>query len=239
MLGQRSSHSGGERHIGNPGSRGAGVSKKTILFLHGFSSSGRSTKARYLGGKFRALPQVDYYAMDFSPTPTDFEYMTTTGRIDRLRQYVLDRNLGTVSIIGSSYGGLVALHYAHRFGGVEKMLLLAPGVRWLSGGLSLEELEEWKDTGALPVLHGAFKQEIPIRYDLQIDGLRYLKPVPPAAPTAIIHGQKDTTVPTKDSRAYATNYPDSIRLIEVDADHDLNGHLDLIWDTVQCFLLGS
>ncbi len=28
-------------------------------------------------------------------------------------------------------------------------------------------------------------------------------------------------------------------LIEVEADHDLNGHLDLIWDSVQSFLLDA
>jgi pimeloyl-ACP methyl ester carboxylesterase len=213
------------------------TNRKTILFLHGFASSGQSTKALYLGGRFKALPQVEYHAIDFNPTPRDFEYVTTTGLIDRLRQYVLDRQLGVVSIIGSSYGGLVAVHYARRFGGVERMLLLAPGLRWLSGGLSEEQLEAWKQAGAVPVSHGAFQEEIAVRYDLQVDGSRYLEPVPPVVPVTIIHGTSDVTVPTGDSRAYALQYPDKVQLIEVEADHDLNGHLGLIWDSVQSFLL--
>jgi alpha/beta superfamily hydrolase len=53
----------------------------------------------------------------------------------------------------------------------------------------------------------------------------------------IVHGQRDETVPTVASRAYASEYPDVVRLIEVDADHDLNGHLDLIWEVVESFLL--
>lgn len=215
------------------------VEKKAILLLHGFASSGQSTKAQYLREKFKGLAQIEFHAIDFNPTPRDFEYMTTTGLINRLRQYVLDHRLGNINIIGSSYGGLIALHYAHRFGGVEKMLLLAPGLRWLSGGLGEKELEHWEKAGTEPVFHFAFEREIPLRYDLHLDGLCYLEPVPPATPIIIIHGQNDTTVPTDHSRKYATDFPDKVQLIEVNADHDLNDHLELMWGYVQSFLLGA
>jgi len=215
------------------------VGRQTLLFLHGFASSAQSTKAKFLQERFEGLPQVGYCAVDFNPTPADFEYMTTTGQINRLRQFVLDRELTSVSLIGSSYGGLIALHYAHRFGGIEKLLLLAPGLRWLSGGLSQEELEHWRHCGSVPVFQPAFGQEVPIRYDLQMDGLGYLAFIPPPAPVLIIHGQNDSTVPVEHSRGYAADYPDNVDLIEVDSDHDLNGYLDLIWRCVQSFLLGS
>jgi pimeloyl-ACP methyl ester carboxylesterase len=213
------------------------MEQQTILYLHGFASSAQSTKARYFRRKFKAIPQVEFHAVDFNPTPTDFEYVTTTGRINRLRQYVLDHHLGSVGIIGSSFGGLIALHYAHRFGGVERMLLLAPGLTWLSGGLSEEQLEQWKQAGAAPVFHKAFGGEVPVRYDLQADGLRYLESIPPPAPITIIHGYHDQTVPIAHSRDYATRFPDKVQLIEVDADHDLNGHLEFIWEHVESFLL--
>ncbi len=212
--------------------------EKNILYLHGFVSSAQSVKARYFRERFKAL-RVKFHAVDFNPTPRDFEYMTTTGLINRLRQYVLDHHLGNISIIGSSYGGLIALHYAHRFGGVEKMLLLAPGLTWLSGGLSAQALERWEKAGAAPVFHAAFGREVLVRYDLQMDGLRYLDPVPPTAPVIIIHGRDDTTVPIEPSRAYATDFPASVRLVEVSADHDLNGHLELIWGYVRSFLLDA
>jgi fermentation-respiration switch protein FrsA (DUF1100 family) len=119
------------------------------------------------------------------------------------------------------------------------MLLLAPGLRWLSGGLSEEELEQWKEAGAVPLLHYAFEKEIHIRYDLQVDGTRYLEFIPPPAPILIIHGCHDTTVPTDHSRRYATEFPDRVHLVEVDADHDLNGHLPFIWEHVQSTLLSD
>lgn len=78
-----------------------------------------------------------------------------------------------------------------------------------------------------------------MRYDLQLDGMRYLEPVSPAAPTRIIHGKSDTAVPIEDSRAYATEYPEKVQLSEVEADHDLNNHLDFAWEYAQSFLLST
>jgi pimeloyl-ACP methyl ester carboxylesterase len=210
---------------------------RALLFLHGFASSARTTKALYLSKQMERFAQVAFHALDFNPTPTDFEYMTTTGLVNRVRQYVLDHDLAPLSIIGSSYGGLVAFHYAHRYPGVERMLLLAPAVHWLSGRLSEQELARWQEAVTAPVHHYAFDRKLPVRYDLEIDGLNYLEPVPPAAPTLIIHGNRDTTVPTDDSRAYAAQHPELVQLIEVDADHDLNDHLPLIWKHLQAFLL--
>jgi pimeloyl-ACP methyl ester carboxylesterase len=212
--------------------------QKTILYLHGFSSSGQSAKALYFRDRLSAWPGVEYHAIDFNPTPQDFAYVTTTGLISRLRQYVLDHHLDTFSIIGSSYGGLVAVHYARRFGGVKRMLLLAPGLRWLSGGLSEEQLLAWKEAGAAPVSHEAFQERILVRYGLHTDGLGYLEPIPPATPMTIIHGKSDKTVPVTDSRAYAGQYPEKVQLVEVEADHDLESHLDLAWDYVKSYLLG-
>jgi len=210
---------------------------RTILFLHGFASSARATKAQYLREKLAPLPQVVFHALDLNPTPSDFEYMTTTGLINRVRQYVLDHDLAPFSLVGSSFGGLVALHYAHRFAGVEKMLLLAPAVRWLFGGLPEQELAEWEKAGTTSVLHYASGEGLPLRYGFHADGLNFLEPIPPATPTLIIHGSRDTTVPTDDSWAYAAKHHRQVQLIEVDADHDLNDHLPLIWQHLQEFLL--
>jgi pimeloyl-ACP methyl ester carboxylesterase len=213
------------------------MTKRTILFLHGFASSARTTKAQYLDQRLSKFSDVMFRAIDFCPTPKDFEYMTTTGMINRLRQYVHDHALEKVSIIGSSYGGLIAMHYAHRFCGIERMLLLAPVLHRLSGEPNHKELIQWRETGVATVFHFAFGKDLPLRYDFEADGFGYAEFVPPAIPTLIIHGQRDTSVPVEDSRQYALRYPDKVQLIEVDADHDLNSHLPLIWEHVQSFLL--
>lgn len=213
------------------------MTNKILLLLHGFISSGQSTKAQHLGEQFETVPEATFCAIDFNPTPQDFTYLTITGRIDRLRQYVLDHRIANMSLIGSSLGGLIALHYAHRFGGVERMLLLAPALSWQSVKLSAEELAQWKEAGAMPIFHPAFGKDVPLLYDMQIDGHRYLEPVSPKAPITIIHGRDDATVPINHSRAYASKHPADVRLVEVKAGHDLNRHLDLIWEHAQSFLL--
>jgi hypothetical protein len=60
------------------------MTDRTILLLHGFISSGQSTKARYFGERFETTLDVAFHAVDFNPTPQDFAYMTVTGRIERM-----------------------------------------------------------------------------------------------------------------------------------------------------------
>ncbi len=223
------------------------MSIRAVIHLHGFLSSAASTKAVYFGERFAERPGVDFHAIDFSPTPVDFEYLTVTGMINRLRQFALDRSLvgpgseaGPVALIGSSLGGLVAVRYAHRFGGVARMVLLAPVLSWFSGGLlSEKEMRAWEEAGVAPVDHPAFGREVPLRFDLELDGRRYREPVPPAAPTLIVHGRQDETVPVAHSRAYAAAYPDQVRLVEVDAGHDLNAHLEGIWEEMEQAIVGN
>ena len=213
------------------------MKNRTILYLHGFASSGQGTKAQFFRDKFEPLPNVEYHAFDFNPTPKDFEYMTITGLINRLRQYLLERQQKKVSFIGSSLGALIGLHYAHRYGGVENMLLLAPALAHRAARRSEAELQEWKSKGVIPVAHYAFQQEVPLRYDYRLDTLHYTEPVPPPTPIMIIHGQHDDVVPIDYSREYVANFPNQVDLIEVDSDHRLNDQLTFIWEQAKPFLL--
>ncbi|MCL4299618.1 MAG: esterase [Anaerolineae bacterium] len=215
------------------------MTQETILYLHGFASSGQGAKAQYFREQFARLPQVAFQAVEFNPTPADFEYMTLTGLINRLRQYLLGQPPGNLSFIASSLGALVGLHYAHRFGGVRKMLLLAPALAYRPERRPEEELQQWQAQGVLNVAHYAYKQEVPLRFDFHLDGLRYLQPVPPAAPTIIVHGRQDEVVAIEHSRAYAAHFPDQVHLVEVDADHQLSDQLAFIWQQVQSFLLSG
>ena len=47
---------------------------RTIMYLHGFLSSAKSTKGQYLQARLAGVPHVAYHAIDFNPTVKDFEY---------------------------------------------------------------------------------------------------------------------------------------------------------------------
>jgi pimeloyl-ACP methyl ester carboxylesterase len=205
------------------------ASAQHVLFLHGFTSSARSGKAMFLKKQCAALPHVDFTIFDFNPTPKDFEYLTITGMINRLRQHILDRNLDRVTLIASSLGGLVATRYAERFSGIDTMLLLAPALFYHHWGTTKEEIARWKTIRVAPVMHKGFQQEIPLQYAFHDDGLRYAEPIPPATQTTIIHGRQDQTVPVEHSRDYAAAYADRVRLVEIDADHRLTDQDALLW----------
>lgn len=211
---------------------------KAVFYLHGFASSPQGGKGRYFEEQCRSLPDVTFHAFDFTPTPADFECMTLTGLINRLRQYIVDHGLTDVRLIGSSLGGLVALQYAHLFGGVGKMLLLAPAVAYQPEWIDEAVLQQWKESGSRDVFHYAFNTLLPLWYTYYLDGQHYAEAVPPAAPTLIIHGEQDEVVSVAHSRAYVERFPSSTRLIVVDSDHRLQDQLPLIWEHVQTFLLG-
>jgi pimeloyl-ACP methyl ester carboxylesterase len=213
------------------------MSRITVVHLHGFASSAQSTRAQYLRDKASTVPQLTFDAFDFNPTPRDFEYLTVSGMIDRLRQYVLDRHLGLLSLVGSSLGGLVALHYARRYAGVERILLLAPALSYLGERRPKSDLEKWREAGSTQIHHYGFDREMPLRYGFHEDGMRYRERVPPPTPVTIIHGRRDETVPIEHSRAYAAAYPDRVHLIEVDSVHTLYDQLPFIWEQMRAFLV--
>ena len=206
--------------------------RETVLHLHGFASSACSTKARYLEERFRELPHVLFLVPDFNPSPSDFRYLTITGMINRLRQYILDHKIGTSSMIGSSMGCLVALHYAHRFGGVKRLLLLAPLLSYTLLPMDSGTFAEWEREGETEVFHYGFNKKVPLRYDFHLDGLSYQEQIPPSVRVGIIHGKRDEVIPLDHSRKYAAKYPDVVTVREVDSDHTLLDHCALIWEHV-------
>jgi pimeloyl-ACP methyl ester carboxylesterase len=209
---------------------------KSVILLHGFLSSSNSSKAGFLRERFTGMPEVSFHAIDFNPTPRDFEYLTVTGMINRLRQYVLDHRLEDVRLIGSSMGALVGIHYAKWFGDIKRMLLLAPALSY--SALGGEERRTWKKEKTMEFEHFGFGKELPLKYEIQTDGFRYQSPIDPSTSILILHGVRDDVVPIELSRAYAAAYPEKVKLVEVDSDHRLENQLEEIWGFVNSFLLG-
>jgi hypothetical protein len=204
------------------------MSKTNIIFLHGFASSSSGAKSVYLSERFRKVENVDFRAFAFTPNPIDFECMTITGMVNRLRQYVLDNDLTPFFLVGSSFGALVGMNYADRFGGISGSLLLAPALSYSTMAEDEDERKRWREEGVIEVFHYAWDMTLPLRYELEVDGRFYENPPPPSSPVTIVHGKADEVVPAEESRRYAAQYPEMVDLIEVEAGHNLNNHLDFI-----------
>lgn len=212
------------------------MTQRNIIYLHGFGVLGGlgNGKARFLYGKFEQLKSTSFYCIDFNPTPKDFEFHTITGMIGRLRQYVTEHDIESLCLMGSSQGANVALNYAHRYGGVEKLLLLAPELFYDSYS-SDDELRKWKEMVAAPVFHYGFGQELALNYSHHQDGARYVNAPAPPSPILIIHGVNDKAIPIKRSQDYAEAYPEKVTLKQVDDNHFLKNQTEFIWQETQSF----
>lgn len=212
---------------------------KHIIFLHGFLSTANGRKSQHLAPRLDALPNVTFHAFAFSPEPIDFEHLTVTGMINRLRQYILARKLTDVNLIGSSMGGLVALNYANMYGGVERLLLLSPALTYHRKPRVGFPIEQWRERGIGELFHYGFNQTVKLRATLDTDGRLYQTSPSPPVPIHIIHGSQDTIAPVEGSHRYVAQYPQQTELTEVEAEHNIDDHLDVIWEVVEQFLLNG
>ncbi len=202
-----------------------------VIYLHGFASSAKNSKAEWLRQKNEADEQVNFFAFDFNPTPQDFSQMTMTGMINRLRQFILDGKVENPLLVGSSLGGLVALHYARLFGEIKGLLLLAPALRFRFA--SPADTQEIKGREYRLVFHYAFNQELALYRSFFVDGRQYKDFIEPPATITILHGRQDDVVPIRGSQAYAKKYPDQVQLVEVNSDHRMGDQVDVIWEWIK------
>lgn len=206
---------------------------RNVIYLHGFASSGKNSKGLALSQKSLDSADIKFWSFDFNPTPSDFSNMTVTGMINRLRQFILDHDLSNCFFVGSSLGGLVALHYSKWFGDVNKLLLLAPALRFSmeSDGNSMK----MKNQKSNLVFHYAFNMEIPLFSTFYQDGQNYGEWVRPPVSTLIIHGILDEVVPIQESRIFAARYPELVKLIEVELNDRLGDQIETIWNQINLF----
>ena len=114
-----------------------------LLYLHGFASSARSSKAAYF--RARAADRgVELLTPDFNEP--DFEGLTITRMVDQVSTLMARLAPGPVSIIGSSLGAFIAVQVALRQPRVDRLVLLAPALDF-----SGNRLRDLGDRGKTPI----------------------------------------------------------------------------------------
>ncbi len=209
-----------------------------VLYLHGFASSAASTKASYFAAKLREhgipLETPDLNEPDFSTLTISRMVEQVTSVIDRLPPAT------PVVLVGSSLGGLVAVHVAQRRPDrVTRLILLAPAVAF--GGkntraLGDRDLDQWRSTGITNVFHYGYGRMVPIGYELYTDACAYdCAGLTLTMPIQIFQGRKDTVVAPASVEHWAATLPNA-ELHMLDDDHQLGESLDFIWSRAERFL---
>jgi uncharacterized protein len=215
----------------------APLTPRAVFYLHGFASSAKSTKASYLGERFREHG-VTLRCPDFNEP--DFATLTITRMLDRLDREMTAAGSGPAALIGSSLGGSLAVLAAERFAArVDRLVLLAPAVMFAKAGHHLlppERIDEWRRKGALPFFHYADSRERLLNFAFYEDSLTY-DPFRAALrqPTLVFQGLRDTSVDASTVERFASTRP-NVTLSLLDDDHQLLASLPRIWNDVAPFL---
>jgi len=215
----------------------------SYIYLHGFASSPDSAKAKYFRDRFSSLG-IDLKTPDLNQN--NFSGLTLTRQLRQIETEFLQtqspaekvKNLGGVTIIGSSFGGLTAAWLADRQLSVKQIVLLAPAFDFLSHWLPMlgqQQLEKWQSEKYLSVYHYGEQQEVPLNYQFVADMAQYPEEkLMRSVPTLIVHGLHDTIVPIQAIRNFADNRP-WVQLMELEDDHSLGNVLGEIWEAMQKF----
>jgi uncharacterized protein len=214
-----------------------GSQSTQYIYLHGFASSPNSAKVDYLNDRFREL-DLELTVPDFNQG--DFSHLTITRQLTQVASLFSDR---PVTLIGSSLGGLTAAWLGEKYPQVERLVLIAPAFgfveHWLPK-LKPEELEQWQNSGYMPIYHYGEERSLPLHYQFITDAQKYpTTDLTRAVPTLICHGLQDEIIPLQASVDYQSDRPWA-KLVQYDSDHTLMDVIDQIWQEIQQFCqLGS
>jgi pimeloyl-ACP methyl ester carboxylesterase len=210
----------------------------SVIYLHGFASGPKSSKAVYFARELSALG-VQTIIPDLNAP--DFEHLTLTSQLEVTRR-AIDQipTIRRIVLIGSSMGGLVATLTAPDTKNLAGLILLAPGFglnkRWTSL-LGEEALSSWKKNGSAEVFNYAAGKKLPLHYDFFDDINKYeTDELTVSVPTLIFHGKADDTVPISESEVFAKRNQDYVQLRTMDDDHQLLSSLEHMWMSSKEFL---
>lgn len=220
------------------------MTRRAALYLHGFASSPRSSKARYFGERARAAG-VPFTCPDLNLP--EFSTLTVTRMLDQVDAAIDAMPAGPVALVGSSLGGFVAVHAAARRATrassqvhpVDRLVLLAPAfdiVCGLEAEFGPARMAEWEQRGQLDVFHYGDNRTRPLNWGFMTDARGYAPfGGEDRTPTLIYQGRGDEVVECAMVERYAASRP-WVNLNVVDDGHQLLEHLDGIWRDVAQFL---
>lgn len=210
------------------------MTQTDYIYLHGFASSPKSSKAQYLRDRFSTL-NIPLKIPDFNQG--GFSDLTITRQIQQVKAEIEPDNT-SVTLIGSSLGGFTAAWLGENYPQVQKLVLLAPAFGFLSHWLTKlgeAELQRWQKEQYLSVYHYGEKRSLPLNHNFLLDASKYSEQLlQKSIPTLIVHGLHDEVIPIQSSRNFALNRS-WVTLIEFDSNHALGNVMAETWEAIKAF----
>lgn len=215
---------------------------RALVYLHGFASSPRSSKAQFFASRAAAAGlQVDVPDLN----APDFHALTVTRMLDAVDASLESFGDGPVALVGSSLGAFAAVLAADRrarqsrLPAIDRLILLAPAldlVPSLESELGVEALADWERRDARDVFHYADNRGRTLGWAFMADARRYdAFGVQLDMPVLIYQGARDDVVsPASVERWADGRHGVTLRL--VDDGHQLLQHMEPLWDDVARFI---
>jgi pimeloyl-ACP methyl ester carboxylesterase len=175
-------------------------------FLSGKNSTTNKTLTRLLNERGIATFRFDFFGQGDSDGP--FENLTTTLAVDQAQaalDLVTARGYDQIGLVGSSFGGLVAILTAAQRGDIVCLALKCPVVDFaeeLRVTFGPEELARWQATDTIQNIMGG-PDRVRLRHTFYDDCLKKIAYGPAehiTVPTLIVQGERDECVPLHQSR---------------------------------------
>jgi hypothetical protein len=214
-----------------------------VVYLHGFASSPRSSKARFFAERLRRHG-VDFSCPDLNEP--DFGTLTVSRMLRQVERLIGPAPDRPQVVIGSSLGGFVGWHAAHRWEQglagacrVDRLVLLAPAFEFGAnrmGDPGEVGLDEWRRTGWREFFHHDYGEPRLMHFELYRDAQAYDSwNAGVRAPALVCQGRRDETVDAVMVERFAAAHP-NITLRLFDDDHQLHESLETIWAETRRFL---
>ena len=207
-----------------------------ILYLHGFASSARSSKAAFFAAKLRDTG-IELETPDLNEP--DFSTLTISRMVDQVGR-TLESSPEPVVLIGSSLGGFVAVQVAVKHPDrVSRLVLLAPALDF--GGNRMRSLgdvglDEWRRRNRLDIFHYGYGRMMPVHYELYEDARRYdCVNAALSMPIQVFQGRRDDAVDPDGVERWSRARP-NVELHMLDDDHQLTASVGYVWDEMRRFV---
>ena len=211
-------------------SRPSQPSTAAVVLCHGFLSSKNSTTnkalTRMMNEAGLAAFRFDFFGQgDSEGSFEDITVSLAVGQVHEALALVRSQGYDRIGLVGSSFGGLVAILTTAQRNDIACLALKCPVVDF-GEELRLEfgpgELARWQSTDTIPNLMGG-AERVRLKFGLYEDSLRQIAYEPASrivAPTLIVQGARDELVPLHQSQRLleALRGPKRLDLLP-EADH--------------------